>query len=409
MPTSINIQSAAARVLDRDGNIDPWFVMLSPNITHKRSAPAFPPRRPDDSATTCTIQYRELSEQALSNAEKFVKDLWGELRALASTEERVFRIMASGRYRSGTLIKSKFDKNWQEWLPLLRDTVSSDRSISFALPSFPFKIPNQIKVRRRSPDMAELLCLQRLLEICHAISLVHEPGASFNIISDGIIYSDICGVSRIEATSYFEQIGDMIAQLHATERIKLFDMREDILASCAADYEEVRTFLEPKLREWWSAHDKDDQTLHLVRTFATNIDLRPQINAGLSYALSYLGSSQPLDATTQINQLLTEIEDQATSAAFEFALTLCALKSIDAVATFFPHDLRATVHPKPGQWGIHLVNNKTRVFPWQGVAFKKKSGEWRVHTEAEAIRRRAVPVHLQADPLPYYYQATSDS
>lgn len=125
--------------------------------------------------------------------------------------------------------------------------------------------------------------------------------------------------------------------------------------------------------------------------------------------MSLVGGDQPLDATAQASRLLAEIQDQADTAAFDFALTLCALKAINAVAAFFPYDLRATVHPKPGQWGLHLVNNKTRVFPWQGVAFKKNTGEWRVYTEADAIRRRAVPVHLQADPHPFYYQAASDS
>lgn len=247
-------------MLDGDGNIDPWFVMLSPNTIYRRKSAASLPRQLGSSlAVTCTVQYDSLSEQAISSAEEFVKGLWGELRALDSVEERVFRIMASGRYRSGTLVKSKFGQNWREWRPLLRENVSSDRQITFALPSFPFKIPNQIKVLRRSPDMAELLCLQRLVEICHAIRMVHDPGAYFNIISDGIIYSDIFGVSRVEAVCYFEQIDGMVQQLKAAEQVKLFDMQEDVLAPCAADYEEIRTFLKPKLREWWSVHSKDGQ------------------------------------------------------------------------------------------------------------------------------------------------------
>ena len=82
--------------------------------------------------------------------------------------------------------------------------------VPVTLPSYPFKIPNPVKVRRRSPDMAELLNLQRLIELSHAISLVHEPGATMHVISDGMIYGPLFGVSDHEARCYRADAEQMI-------------------------------------------------------------------------------------------------------------------------------------------------------------------------------------------------------
>jgi pyoverdine/dityrosine biosynthesis protein Dit1 len=50
--------------------------------------------------------------------------------------------------------------------------------------------------------MAEVLCLCRLHEICHAMSRVYEPGARFTIIADGLVYRDMFAVTEHEARSY---------------------------------------------------------------------------------------------------------------------------------------------------------------------------------------------------------------
>ncbi len=64
------------------------------------------------------------------------------------------------------------------------------------------------------------------------------------------------------------------------------------------------------------------------------------------------------------------------------------------------------MHPKPTQWGLHLVNRESRVFPWQGVAFRKAGGQWRLKYEFEVRRNRAVPVHLRGEDemFPFYYE-----
>jgi hypothetical protein len=98
--------------------------------------------------------------------------------------------------------------------------------------------------------------------------------------------------------------------------------------------------------------------------------------------------------------------DRAEQGAFEFALFLYILREIDLVGSCYPGAVRATVHPKPGQWGLHLVNPETRVFPWQGVAYLNERDRWRVKYEFDVMREGARPVHVRGDDelFPFYYE-----
>jgi len=98
--------------------------------------------------------------------------------------------------------------------------------------------------------------------------------------------------------------------------------------------------------------------------------------------------------------------ERSEECAFEFALLLYTLKQMNLVKSIFPEALRATVHPKPGQWGLHLVNKRSGIFPWHGIAYKKLNGQWRIKYEFDAIRRNAIPVHLEGDMYPFYYEET---
>lgn len=71
----------------------------------------------------------------------------------------------------------------------------------------------------------------------------------------------------------------------------------------------------------------------------------------------------------------------------------------------YPKSIRGTVHPKPKQWGIHLVNRHTRIFPWHGVAYKNESEIWKIKYEFDARRMKARPVHIKGDLYPFYYEA----
>lgn len=114
----------------------------------------------------------------------------------------MFDIIRSKRFRAGTVTQTRFDENKALFRPIVEEHIAEGSPLEFVLPSFPFKHNNPVKVSRRSPDMAEVLCLCRLHEICHAMSRVYEPGARLTIIADGLVYRDMFAITEHEARSY---------------------------------------------------------------------------------------------------------------------------------------------------------------------------------------------------------------
>lgn len=117
------------------------------------------------------------------------------------------------------------------------------------------------------------------------------------------------------------------------------------------------------------------------------------------------------DALASLETIKAQTVDRAERGALEFALFLYVLSEIDLVPSCYPGAVRATVHPKPGQWGLHLVNRESRVFPWQGVAYRNENGQWRIKYELDVKRERATPVHVRGDDnmFPFYYEYAGDS
>ncbi|MDT7782434.1 MAG: L-tyrosine isonitrile synthase [Pseudonocardiales bacterium] len=407
--------------------VDPWFVMLSPTEPVRGGVAALGTTEPEPEVIE-SIDHAALRETALAEAETFIGKIRPKLDRIDDPARRIFEIMACGRYRAGSVEKTRFTENWELWQDTLRLHVEQGTPIPVTLPSYPFKIPNPVKVRRRSPDMAELLNLQRLIELSHAISLVHEPGAVMHVISDGMIYGPLFGVSDHEARCYRADAEQMIRDLDAEKTITMVDMLDDVIldrhalrrskmtpgsrnvtvASVQDEFDDVKARLEPKVRKWWDDNADDAHRKYLVRNLTANMNTHSEAVHLLSQVLSRTVAGEDIaEAAEEMRAVGDHILKRADEYALRFTLTLYTLRVMNMVQRFYPQSIRGTVHPKPGQWGFHLVNKFTNVFPWQGVAVQKPNGQWRVRTELDAKLRGAIPVHLPNDPFPYYYREIS--
>jgi hypothetical protein len=255
--------------------------------------------------------------------------------------------------------------------------------------------------------MAELLCLCQLREICLALGRVHEPGAKFVIVSDGLVYREMFGVTRHEALAYRERVKEMIVQLGFEDTIGVTDM-EELVESRREPFDFVEERLRPVFAEWWSANPKDLRRASLISASAANVNTSESVTHDLVQMATKDAVLGPDGQNTLENfeTIREQTVDRAEQGAFEFALFLYVLREIDLVGSCYPGAVRATVHPKPGQWGLHLVNAESRVFPWQGVAYRNERDRWRVKYEFDVMRENATPVHVRDDDelFPFYYE-----
>jgi len=101
------------------------------------------------------------------------------------------------------------------------------------------------------------------------------------------------------------------------------------------------------------------------------------------------------------------LQRRASQKAFEFTSKLETLRVMDAVLQKYEICIRATVHPKPGQFGIHLVNSNSRIFPWQGVILKNNSNEFHTTSTQEAWKEAKYEVFEKESGDFLYYSANN--
>ncbi|MDQ6778667.1 MAG: isocyanide synthase family protein [Actinomycetota bacterium] len=388
--------------------IDPSFIHMNPAVM-KRSdfEPLEDYNEPVEPRVIEGFDYEEQAQLTVDTAEDFVSTIRNRLDRLPTVYDKVFDVMRSKRFRAGTASQTRFDENKELFRPIVEAQIADGAPLEFVLPSFPFKHNNPVKVSRRSPDMAEVLCLCRLREICQALGRIYEPGARFVIISDGLVYHDMFGVTRHEALSYRERTREMIGQLGFQDTIEVTDM-EQLVRSRQVLFDFVHDRVAPVFREWWDTNSEDLRRASLIQASAANLNTADSVTHDLVQMATkdvLLDSDEGDDLSTLV-AIKSQTVQRAEKGAFEFALFLYILREIDLVQSCYPRAVRATVHPKPTQWGLHLANRESRVFPWQGVAYRNEHGRWRVKYEFEVTRARATPVHVRGEDemFAFYYE-----
>lgn len=393
--------------------IDPSFIHMHPAVMERSDFDALEGyNEPIEPRVIDAFDYAAQARETIEGAEEFIATIANRLDRLDTVYDRIFDVIRSKRYRAGTAKQTRFDDNKELFRPIVERQIADGAPLQFVLPSFPFKHNNPVKVGRRSADMAEVLCLSNLYEACLALAHVYEPGARFVIICDGLVYREMFGITRHEAMTYRERVREMVSQLGYEDSIEIADM-EDLVESRRADFDIVEQRLRPVFAEWWRTHPDDLRRASLIQASSANLNTSGSVSHDLLQMTikDVLLETDDADAVTTLETIKRGTVDRAERGAFEFALFLYVLKELDLVGSCYPRAVRATVHPKPGQWGLHLVNRESRVFPWQGVAYRNAHGKWRVKYEFEAVRRRATPVHLRGDDemFPFYYEYSEEA
>lgn len=385
--------------------IDPSFVYLSPTVMERSDFEAQDTyREPVEPKVLDEFDFSAVKRETIVAAEAFVDEISNRLNRMDSDYEKAFEIISAKRYRAGTVSQTRFEDNKELFRPTLQSHIDARTPLQFVLPSFPYKFANPVKVARKSPDMAEVLCLSQLYEACHSLGRIYEPGARFTIISDGQLYQSMFGITVYEAINYRDQVREMISALGYDDLVDIVDM-VDLVDTQRDRFELVKGKLLPVFGEWWDTHPDDERRASLIKSSAPNINTAGEVSHDLVQLATkdIAHATDAEDTLENFEKVRASVRERTEQAAFDFALVLYTLRELDLVSKCYPQAIRATVHPKPEQWGIHLVNRHTRVFPWQGVACKAEGGRWTVRYEFDAMRRGAVPVHIGGEMFPFYY------
>src|SRR3989344_260372 len=247
----------------------------------------------------------------------------------ACVPERILRILTNQRIRNGP---ASYIEGYKEiFCKQIDYFVKRHKPIQIVIPSFPFKLPNPLRNNSVDVGISEIAAITQLAGITDAMGKVYTPGAEIIIASDGILYADLLGVGKTRARFYRSGLKTIVKSLDAP--ITIVDIVEELVPQLDANWEVCY------------ARQEFDYFFDVAYGENTSNDPRREV----------------------IDQ---SIEDFTVG----YMTLNYTLRELNVLETFFPNSLRGTVHPKDGQFGLHLVNKKTQPVPWAGMGVIKHNG-----------------------------------
>ncbi|GAB0138183.1 hypothetical protein EsDP_00006426 [Epichloe bromicola] len=260
------------------------------------------------------------------------------------------------------------------FLAVISRFVRARQKVEMCLPAFPFKSANKVeKVLGSLPDKAEELALGRLNSMCTTIGQFYEPGAELTIISDGLVYNDLLGISDQETWRYGQALRAM-AERKAFSQLA-FSRLQDLVA--------VKNLPDELVELTYVANATNfRRTLFNVYGRDGDIEIDHEIATNPDTLMTYMGYTRFLESDLQYifgapkggvrryRKGVKYLAKQMLVRGYAFA---------GAVKARFPNHLRLSIHQSTGKHkiSISLLNTKSGfTTPWHCSVALMADGEW---------------------------------
>ncbi|VEB36908.1 pyoverdine biosynthesis protein [Legionella sainthelensi] len=139
--------------------------------------------------------------------------------------------------------------------------VLEGKKIRLVAPAFPEKAPVRGKTLGDTPDMAELVSLQHLNNICKNIEAVYGPGAELVIYTDGFAFAEVFPDihTKEKRESYLSKLNEMIEK-NDLKNIKVINLAGTVDLN---EYAESETSFRQRVAK--PKNDDDINSLNLYR------------------------------------------------------------------------------------------------------------------------------------------------
>ncbi|KAJ3525313.1 hypothetical protein NM208_g11695 [Fusarium decemcellulare] len=266
-----------------------------------------------------------------------------------------------------------------KFLAVISRFVRARQKVLMCLPAFPFKSANKVeKVLGALPDKAEELALGRLNSMCATIGHIYEPGAELTIISDGLVYNDLLGISDQETWRYGSALRAMAER--KTFSHLAFSRLQDLVA--------VKNLPEDLVELTYVANATNfRRTLFNVHGRDGDIDIEHEIATNPDTLMTYKGYSRFLKSDLQYifgtptsgKRYRKDVKYLAKQMLVRGYNLLVTQAFAAAVKARFPNHLRLSIHQSTGEHkiSISLLNTKTGfTTPWHCSVALMADGEW---------------------------------
>jgi len=317
-------------------------------------------------------------------------------------EDRILSILLNPHVRSGPLEnlgyrragKQNLCRIEESRIPDIKEKVrfftNQNKPVELIFPGYAYKSRNPVRCSPVPYDLAEVAGIHRLGMIAEKVRSVYPPGLKFTIVADGEMTAGIYLNDSETAKAYNETVKQIIGHMGPQDSVSIRDINEVTPAGFEDECQRSYARIEKEGAGGNLAKER------IIATAISAIDW-----AGLDPSLVFsLVEAGPSEHPAHF--------ESAKDKAKRYLAMQDALYRLNVYGSAFPNAIRCTFHPKPGQLGIHLVNDSTTKPPWHGTGGLKKDGtpyvDYRMSFERST---RWEPAYLfEGDKYPSYYVET---
>lgn len=259
------------------------------------------------------------------------------------------------------------------------------KEIKIVLPAFANKSYNPLKSTKRDPDIGEISSLLHLSGMCRDIEQVYWAPVRLTIVTDGVVYAPLFDEPIEEVRKYRVSLEWLVKDLELQENITIVDM-EDIIASQFSWFYQHYAKKLQDIEKSWNIIKLQSQVRNLYENTIHNINLSGYTQQELIDILILNKDSYER----------SEIYKRAEDATQKYMAFVQSLYDLQVIKNTFPNHIRATCHPKPGQWWINLVNKNSYNYPYNWVGYRN-GHTVKVKNEIDMIVDKMTPIRIWED------------
>ncbi|KAI1355328.1 Clavaminate synthase-like protein [Xylaria sp. FL0043] len=303
-----------------------------------------------------------------------------EFRSNSKTRAPVTKLFAEKAKAAAIVLnryRIKYENDWDFPPSILRSeaqiqkALERDVPIELVLPAFPFKSSNRSKkVLGPLPDEAERLSLLHLNGLCLAIKDATDSDTYLTIVSDGITYNDLLGVSDEEVWRYGQQLRLMAEQNDC--RCIRFSRICDLVG---AEHESERLDEAPYLAKVSEYRRK------LEANTPSGFELSDAIANDPDIATTYKGYKKFLVGERDDRNIRSRSQTERENSGIAKAMILrgkCNKAFAEAVKIKYPDSIRLSIHYSNDTTKVSITmlpqENEIVMTPWHGAVVRGVDG-----------------------------------
>ncbi len=266
--------------------------------------------------------------------------------------------------------KNAQNNNQDDFIKKIIPTIEEKRRLLFVILGFPFKDQNRFRVpfEGDTPDIGEISFMIRLFNLTQVMYQVHPYGVDVVVLTDGELYREIFGVSKETVLNYLNHLKSYRKKLNLQGAVSFICLKELINRSSDDSRAwDIVLAIRENIKKLVNSKNKDiiDIFQALVSGMKWNMNTRKYLNEFNDEQCWKILRLKENDVEDEYKDIWHEFNDKAIEAAFEYASINLMLRWTNLIHKFFPDAIRATVHPKLGQFGLA---GSSGFFAWNGVA-----------------------------------------